>query len=102
MPRRVTLPLTLSDLIKAGGPETLARRAAEKAGQEERRFWFNVLKNLEPIKDGSTGSAIVMTWLRTLRRQLRIPAPRDKDLIRAQTRERVRRYRARTKRLPSL
>jgi hypothetical protein len=93
---RVTqLPVTLPELIQVGGPEALARRAAQEAAQRERRFWFEVLDSLEPNAADSMSSVIVMGWLRILRRQLHIPAPRDKDLIRAQTRERVRRYRER-------
>jgi hypothetical protein len=93
--KRYTMPLTLPDLIRAGGPETLARRAAHEAAQTERRFWLRVLSKLDLAEDGGMVAATVMVWLRTLRKQLRIPAPRDKDLIRAQTRERVRRYRER-------
>jgi hypothetical protein len=93
---RVTrLPKTLSELIRAGGPERVARQAAQEAAQKERRFWFEELGKLEPVEDGPMSSAILMSWLQTLRRQLHIPAPRDRERIRAQTRERVRHYRKR-------
>jgi hypothetical protein len=37
-------PNSFDKLIKAGGPETLARAAAEKAAQDVRRLWLAVLE----------------------------------------------------------
>jgi hypothetical protein len=90
------LPMTISDLIKAGGPETFARQAAHKAAQSERRFWLGVLEqvDLEELEQQDLYAAVtVSAWIRSLRRQVNVkPSP---EVIRAQTRERVRRFRSR-------
>jgi hypothetical protein len=78
---------TLGDLADAGGPEALAKRAAEQAAQSERRRWLDTLEALPQRPD------IVCGWINNLRRRLRLRQP--KDVIRMQTRERVRRYRER-------
>jgi hypothetical protein len=74
---------TLGELADAGGPETLAQEAA----QSERRRWLNTLESLPQRPD------IVHGWINGLRRKLGLRQP--KDVIRAQVRERVRRYRER-------
>jgi hypothetical protein len=97
MARRVTpprLPKTFGALVRAGGPERLAREAAERAAQLERRFWLDVLESLKYVND-SIEAAILAGYLRDLRRKLGGKAPRDREVVRAQTRERVRRYRER-------
>jgi uncharacterized protein (DUF2267 family) len=90
------LPMTIADLIKAGGPETFARQAAHKAAQGERRFWLRVLEqvDLEEVnRRDSYEAAVVTAWIKSLRRQINVkPSP---EVIRAQTRERVRRFRSR-------
>jgi hypothetical protein len=78
---------TLGELADAGGPETLAKRAAQEAAQSERRRWLDVLEAIPERPD------IVWWWIRDLRRKLGVR--RSKDVIRMQTRERVRQYRAR-------
>jgi hypothetical protein len=51
-PKRKALPLSLSGLIKAGGPEGLARRApkeaATRAANAERKLWLGVLEDTLP------------------------------------------------------
>jgi hypothetical protein len=91
--------MTVGELVMAGGPETLARHAAgeaaEKAATLERRFWLGVLerwqRNNEP--DDLYINAQVRMYIRELRRKLGLKPP--KELIREQTRERVRRFRER-------
>jgi hypothetical protein len=76
---------TLGELADAGGPETLAREAA----QNERRQWLDVLEAIPEAKRPD----IVHGWIGDLRRKLGLR--QAKDVIRKQTRERVRRYRER-------
>ena len=91
--------MTVGELMAAGGPEALARRAAaeaaEKAAALERQFWLRVLerwrRNNEP-DDLCIGVQVSM-YIRKLRRKLGLKPP--KELIREQTRERVRRFRER-------
>ena len=91
--------MTVGELVAAGGPEALARRAAaeaaEKAAALERQFWLRVLerwqRNNEP--DDLCISVQVSMYIRELRRKLGLKPP--KELIRAQTREPVRRFRER-------
>jgi hypothetical protein len=78
---------TLGDLADAGGPETLAKRAAEQAAQAERHRWLDVLEGIPERPE------IVSGWINGLRRKLGLRQSRD--TIRMQTRERVRRYRER-------
>jgi hypothetical protein len=80
---------TLGELADAGGPETLARKAAREAAQSERRLWLDVLEAIP----GAQRPDIAHWWARDLRRKLGLRQP--KDVVRAQTRERVRRYRER-------
>jgi hypothetical protein len=76
---------TLGELHDAGGPETLAQEAA----QSERRRWLDVLEDVPEAKRPD----IVYRWIGDLRRKLGLR--RSKNIIRAQTRDRVRRYRER-------
>jgi hypothetical protein len=80
---------TLGELHDAGGPEILAQEAAREAAQNERRLWLDVL---EAIPEAQRPD-IVYRWIRELRRKLGLR--RQKDVIRAQTRDRVRRHRER-------
>jgi hypothetical protein len=80
---------TLGELADAGGPETLARKAAQEAAQSERRLWLDTLEDIPEAKRPD----IVNGWIGDLRRKLALR--RSKDVIRAQTRERVRRFRER-------
>jgi hypothetical protein len=90
------LPLSFSALVKAGGPEAFVRREAKKmataVAEGERILWLGRLERMRR-PDDPTGLAIYEGYVRDLRRKLRIKPP--KDVIRAQTRERVRRLRAR-------
>jgi hypothetical protein len=83
------VPKTVAELVEAGGPEGLARAAAREAAAKTRRFWLDVLEGIpEAERD-----FIVQMYIGGLRRRLGLHQP--KDVIRAQTRERVRRFRAR-------
>jgi hypothetical protein len=91
-------PLTLQDLIRCGGVEGLARQAARKAADAERRFWLPILENmadqLKPSGDSRDDLFLpgyLESEIRTLRRMTGIPAAPERK--RAQTRERVRRWR---------
>jgi hypothetical protein len=76
---------TLGELADAGGPEALAQEAA----QSERRRWLDTLEDIPEAKRPD----IVYRWISDLRRKLGLRQP--KNVIRMQTRERVRRYRER-------
>jgi hypothetical protein len=96
--RKWQFPITLDGLIEAGGPETLVRHAAEEAAESaariEREFWLGVLEGV--VVDGDDDvitRSIHESYIRDLRRKLGIRPP--KEVIREQTRERVRRYRER-------
>jgi hypothetical protein len=90
--------MSLPQLIKRGGPEGLVREAmreaAERAAKETREFWLDVLEWLNLPDDSSPHlRAIHADYIRQLRRRLGIkPSPAT---VREQTRERVRRFRAR-------
>ena len=89
-------PTTFDELVRAGGPEALAQLAAHLAAQEERRFWLDLLKRMQPDETWPmTSAAIYQGYVHQLRRRLGIPVPRDE--VRAQTRSRVRRFRKRQK-----
>jgi hypothetical protein len=88
------LPLTIHDLVMAGGPEGLAREAAEAAARTERKFWLDVLVGMKLDDDADPWDhAMRSDYIRALRRKLGIKLP--KNVIRGQTRERVRRHRER-------
>ena len=91
------LVMSWDELIEAGGVEGLAREAAEEAANEVRRHW---LEAFEGMLANSTPDATNWMWLanldsevRRLRRVLGIKTP--PDVVRQQTRERVRRHRER-------
>jgi hypothetical protein len=97
----IPLPLTLSELIKAGGPMTFVRLAGERARRdavlEEARSWLDMLaqQRTEIDKNSSEDdffmAMMIEGYVKTLRRVLHEPPPLDER--RAQTRERVRRFR---------
>ena len=86
--------MTMTELVLVGGPDALARHAAadaaEAAARVEREFWLGILEQqydrLEDVHD----RLMCDTYIRELRRKLGIKPP--KELIREQTRERVRRF----------
>jgi hypothetical protein len=96
------LPMDLDQLITAGGVPALERQAATQAIEETRRFWLPVL---ETLAAGPDHNALVRMYLagevRRLRRALKLPPPppseTDREWQRRQTRDRVRRHRARRK-----
>ena len=90
--------MTFEQLIAAGGPEGLVRQAksdaAKAAARETRAFWLRVLEQTKLADDISQFKrALYHRYLSELRRRLGIKP--TKATIRAQTRERVRRFRAR-------
>ena len=92
--------MSLYELARSGGPNAMIRQAELEAGDQEARFWLEVLESQVPqipIEDGDDIllSAIAQGWIKSLRQRLGLrPSP---ETIRAQTRERVRRFRARIK-----
>jgi hypothetical protein len=78
--------------MEVGGPEEMARTAAAAVMRSERELWLGWLESMEPFADLQSESARQM-YIHNLRRKLRLGvAP---DIKRAQTRERVRRFRER-------
>ncbi len=79
-----------------GGPSALIEQVERRAGDETARFWLAVIEkdvSQLPVEDMSDVmlSGIAQSWIKSLRLRLRIkPSP---EAIRAQTRERVRRWR---------
>jgi hypothetical protein len=90
-----TMPF--DDLARSGGPEAYIRGAARQAGDREARRWLTILSAFrqEFADAGLKAPDLVEHYLRRLRRRLGLRTPPDRDRIRAQTRERVRRFRAR-------
>jgi hypothetical protein len=89
-------PMTVHELVMAGGPERLAREAADVAAREQRQFWLSVLEEHAKRDDLDDDDRMMCElYIRELRRKLGIAPP--KDVIREQTRERVRRLRERRK-----
>jgi hypothetical protein len=84
---------TVSELIRMGGPLALIEQAKRRAGELEGRFWLGVLESLEIDDDGGIRHIIVPRWIKELRRRLGVAPSRTE--VRAQTRERVRRFRCR-------
>ena len=89
--RSKRVPRTIRELVEAGGPETLARNAAANAARQEREFWLGVLEAINQDDLDAWDEMFFSQYIRDLRRQLRIRQP--KELIREQTRLRVRRFR---------
>lgn len=89
-----TLPITLDDLARlVGGPFALVEQAERRAGDEEARFWLDVLEACDISEAHFSLQILVPSWIKSLRKRLGVrPTP---DTVRAQTRERVRRYRER-------
>jgi hypothetical protein len=95
----IPFPLTWADLIRNGGPLAYMRdagwRAFRDAAHEEARYWLDLLEaNRDEIGD-STVRREIDGYIKTLRRIVGERPPIEE--VRAQTRERVRRYRERRK-----
>jgi hypothetical protein len=98
-----TPPRHLDELYDVGGPKAYIEAVERRAGDEEARWWLNVLENrllsgmdaltIGGFADTVPATFVVETWIRELRRRLRLKTP--PDAVRALTRERVRRLRAR-------
>lgn len=87
------LPMTLEELLPVGGPLALIAQAERRVGDQEASFWLGVLEAPEIDVSDALAAVVVPSWIRSLRRRLGVtPSP---AAIRAQTRERVRRFRAR-------
>ena len=99
--RSAALPKTFAQLVRRGGPERFvreaAREAADHAAREEREFWLATLEQMvQP--DDAIANVTLGLYIRDLRRRLGLRQP--PDVVRAQTRERVRRFRRRQRGLP--
>jgi hypothetical protein len=95
---RRRIPMTVDELFRAGGPQALIREAERRAGDAEARFWLSVLETAGPRLDGAENlllPVMVQDAIRSLRKRLGLK-PRI-DEVRAQTRERVRRFREKAK-----
>jgi hypothetical protein len=81
------------DLMEAGGVERFERDAVRKV----REHWLEVCERWQGELDPNDlpGRRYAALDAKRLRRQLGIKQPPDRELIRAQTRERVRDYRER-------
>ena len=102
---RATLPLTLADLAEMGGPSALIKEAerphleeARRAGDEAAAGWLATLEEIAvglSVEDEGEFRLllVVQGWVKALRRRLGVKPP--PDVVRAQTRERVRQHRAR-------
>lgn len=90
-------PRSLDELIEAGGPETLVRTAAATAAataaRQEREFWLDVLERHDPHKLDDADQIFRSMYISDLRRKLGVR--QSKEVIREQTRLRVRRFRER-------
>jgi hypothetical protein len=95
---KISEPLSLDDLIDAGGPIVLVHNAAAQAAAQtahtEARRWLNRLTKIKTNASSDTVLAkTIEDYIRALRR---IVGERPGiDEVRAQTRERVRRFRER-------
>jgi hypothetical protein len=94
------LPKSLHELILAGGVTALEHAAATQAIEETRRSWLPIIEAEATRPDLSLYATIYLAGeIRRLRRMLKLPPPppsaADQQLRREQTRDRVRRHRAR-------
>jgi hypothetical protein len=93
LPPKRLLPRNLNELLAAGGPEALARHAAATAARQEREFWLGVLEGVDQDDLNLYLRVVCVRYISDLRRRLGIRQP--KEVIREQTRLRVRRFRER-------
>ena len=84
-----------SHLMQAGG----IKRFEQDAVRKVRERWLEVCQRWQQELDASDlpGRRYAEETAQRLRRQLGIKTPPDRELVRAQTRERVRRFRERQK-----
>ena len=95
---RRRIPMTLDELFAVGGPLALIRVAARRAGDSEARLWLNVLEAATPklhAGENLVPHVTVQDEMRSLRKRLGIRPPIE--VVRAKTRERVRRFREKAK-----
>jgi hypothetical protein len=95
------LPMNLHQLIMAGGVIAQEHHAATRAIEETRRFWLPILEDLAAQPDlGFASEMWLSSEIRRLRRALGLPpavTEEQSQRRREQTRDRVRRHRARLK-----
>ena len=90
------VPMSLRDLIEAGGVEAQVRAAGDRAMRREREFWLETLQRHKMPEDGDLYEQLALqSYIASLRRKLGIKP--DVATVRAQTRERVRRHRQRSR-----
>jgi hypothetical protein len=99
-------PRSLDELCAIGGPATYIAAAEKAAGDAEARRWLSVLEGplrapewqtieVDGFADTAAAKFAIKTWTMQLRRRLGLKTP--PDTVRRQTRERVRRHRARAR-----
>ena len=72
-------PMTVEDLLEAGGPVAFIAEAERKAGDAAARFWLNILEQARPKLDAgdSLAAGLVDSWIQALPRRLNPRAPGD-------------------------
>ena len=80
-------PMTVGDLLEAGGPAAFIAEAERKAGSAAARFWLNTLEQARPKIDAgdSLAAGLVDSWIEALQRRLnpRAPADEGRDRVEA-------------------
>jgi hypothetical protein len=97
---RMQMSFDLHEFLEAGGMAGKERAAAARAVENERRDWLPILEDLatQVPTDDLMGQVILEGEVRRLRRLLGLPLPPTSEAVqrrREQTRDRVRRHRAR-------
>jgi hypothetical protein len=66
---------SLEELARSGGPNAMIRQAERQAGDQEARFWVDVLETCAIDASGEAGlfmAALVPSWIQSLRKRLGI------------------------------
>ena len=65
-----TLPMSLDELARSGGPNAMIRQAEQQAGDQEARFWLNTLESCAVGEAGLFMAVVVPSWIQSLRKRL--------------------------------